>query len=51
MLIASIDAHSMGEYFNYAFDWQYGMSQDFAFYIYSLKMFFTQDSVVKLLDS
>ena len=24
LLIASIDAHSMGEYFNYAFDWQYG---------------------------
>ncbi|XP_055853615.1 lutropin-choriogonadotropic hormone receptor isoform X2 [Episyrphus balteatus] len=22
--IASIDAHSMGEYFNYAYDWQYG---------------------------
>ncbi|XP_052863687.1 thyrotropin receptor [Anopheles cruzii] len=25
LLIASIDAHSMGEYFNYAFDWQYGV--------------------------
>ncbi|KAH8359768.1 hypothetical protein KR093_008711, partial [Drosophila rubida] len=25
LLIASIDAHSMGEYFNYAFDWQYGL--------------------------
>lgn len=24
LLIASIDAHSMGEYFNFAFDWQYG---------------------------
>ncbi|ALC46684.1 Lgr1, partial [Drosophila busckii] len=24
LFIASIDAHSMGEYFNYAFDWQYG---------------------------
>jgi thyrotropin receptor len=24
MLIASIDLHSMGEYFNFAFDWQYG---------------------------
>ncbi|XP_065364547.1 lutropin-choriogonadotropic hormone receptor [Calliphora vicina] len=24
LLIASIDAHSMGEYFNYAYDWQYG---------------------------
>ncbi|XP_055382811.1 lutropin-choriogonadotropic hormone receptor [Condylostylus longicornis] len=24
LLLASIDAHSMGEYFNYAFDWQYG---------------------------
>ncbi|KAH8310852.1 hypothetical protein KR044_003241, partial [Drosophila immigrans] len=27
LLIASIDAHSMGEYFNYAFDWQYGKSE------------------------
>lgn len=24
LLIASIDVHSMGEYFNFAFDWQYG---------------------------
>ncbi|XP_001964371.3 lutropin-choriogonadotropic hormone receptor isoform X1 [Drosophila ananassae] len=24
-LVASIDAHSMGEYFNYAYDWQYGL--------------------------
>jgi thyrotropin receptor len=24
LFIASIDLHSMGEYFNYAFDWQYG---------------------------
>lgn len=24
LLIAAIDAHSMGEYFNFAFDWQYG---------------------------
>jgi thyroid stimulating hormone receptor len=24
LLIASIDLHSMGEYFNLAFDWQYG---------------------------
>lgn len=24
MLIASIDLHSMGEYFNFAYDWQYG---------------------------
>ncbi|XP_037956397.1 follicle-stimulating hormone receptor isoform X2 [Teleopsis dalmanni] len=24
LLIACIDAHSMGEYFNYAYDWQYG---------------------------
>uniref|UniRef100_A0A1I8P9Q7 G-protein coupled receptors family 1 profile domain-containing protein n=1 Tax=Stomoxys calcitrans TaxID=35570 RepID=A0A1I8P9Q7_STOCA len=24
LLIASIDSHSMGEYFNYAYDWQYG---------------------------
>lgn len=24
LLIASIDLHSMGEYFNFAFDWQYG---------------------------
>lgn len=24
LLIASIDIHSMGEYFNFAFDWQYG---------------------------
>ncbi|KAL9889880.1 leucine-rich repeat-containing G protein-coupled receptor 1 isoform 1-T8 [Glossina fuscipes fuscipes] len=24
LLIASIDAHSMGEYFNFAYDWQYG---------------------------
>ncbi|XP_032596381.1 lutropin-choriogonadotropic hormone receptor isoform X2 [Drosophila grimshawi] len=24
LLIASIDAHSMGQYFNYAYDWQYG---------------------------
>lgn len=29
LLIASIDAHSMGEYFNYAFDWQYGTSEHF----------------------
>ncbi|XP_070490490.1 lutropin-choriogonadotropic hormone receptor-like [Chironomus tepperi] len=25
MLIASIDLHSMGEYFNFAYDWQYGI--------------------------
>ncbi|KAH8340697.1 hypothetical protein KR059_004551 [Drosophila kikkawai] len=25
LLVASIDAHSMGEYFNYAYDWQYGL--------------------------
>ncbi|XP_023035497.1 follicle-stimulating hormone receptor [Drosophila willistoni] len=25
LLVASIDAHSMGEYFNYAYDWQYGV--------------------------
>ncbi|XP_037924524.1 thyrotropin receptor isoform X2 [Hermetia illucens] len=24
LFIASIDAHSIGEYFNYAYDWQYG---------------------------
>lgn len=24
LLIASIDIHSMGEYFNFAYDWQYG---------------------------
>jgi thyrotropin receptor len=24
LFIASIDLHSMGEYFNFAFDWQYG---------------------------
>ena len=24
LLIAEIDAHSMGGYFNYAYDWQYG---------------------------
>lgn len=24
MLIAAIDVHTMGEYFNFAFDWQYG---------------------------
>ncbi|XP_075146788.1 leucine-rich repeat-containing G protein-coupled receptor 1 [Haematobia irritans] len=24
LLIAAIDSHSMGEYFNYAYDWQYG---------------------------
>lgn len=24
LLIASIDLHSMGEYFNFAYDWQYG---------------------------
>lgn len=24
LLIASIDAHSMKEYFNFAYDWQYG---------------------------
>lgn len=24
LLIAAIDAHSMGAYFNYAYDWQYG---------------------------
>jgi thyrotropin receptor len=29
LLIASIDLHSMGEYFNFAFDWQYG---EFEFY-------------------
>jgi thyrotropin receptor len=27
LLIASMDAHSMGEYFNFAFDWQYGEQQ------------------------
>lgn len=27
LLIASIDAHSMGEYFNYAYDWQYGKNE------------------------
>lgn len=26
MLIAAIDIHTMGEYFNFAFDWQYGES-------------------------
>ncbi|XP_016976568.1 lutropin-choriogonadotropic hormone receptor [Drosophila rhopaloa] len=25
LLVASIDAHSMGAYFNYAYDWQYGL--------------------------
>lgn len=25
LLIASIDVHSIGEYFNFAFDWQYGI--------------------------
>lgn len=25
LLVASMDMHSIGEYFNYAFDWQYGM--------------------------
>ncbi|XP_055322099.1 thyrotropin receptor isoform X2 [Sitodiplosis mosellana] len=25
LLIASIDIHSMGEYFNFAYDWQYGI--------------------------
>ncbi|XP_034138262.1 lutropin-choriogonadotropic hormone receptor isoform X2 [Drosophila guanche] len=25
LLIACIDAHSMGEFFNYAYDWQYGV--------------------------
>ncbi|XP_022216229.2 follicle-stimulating hormone receptor isoform X2 [Drosophila obscura] len=25
LLVASIDAHSMGEFFNYAYDWQYGV--------------------------
>ncbi|XP_020813515.1 lutropin-choriogonadotropic hormone receptor isoform X2 [Drosophila serrata] len=25
LLVASIDAHSIGEYFNYAYDWQYGL--------------------------
>lgn len=24
LLLASIDAHSMTEYFNFAYDWQYG---------------------------
>lgn len=24
LLLASIDVHSMGEYFNVAYDWQYG---------------------------
>lgn len=24
LLIACIDVHSIGEYFNYAYDWQYG---------------------------
>jgi len=24
LLVACIDAHSMGEYFNFAYDWQYG---------------------------
>jgi thyrotropin receptor len=27
LFIASIDLHSMGEYFNFAFDWQYGECQ------------------------
>lgn len=27
LLIASIDIHSMGEYFNFAYDWQYGTYQ------------------------
>lgn len=30
LLIASIDLHSMGEYFNFAFDWQYGIFNDLA---------------------
>ncbi|XP_015047170.2 lutropin-choriogonadotropic hormone receptor [Drosophila yakuba] len=25
LLVACIDAHSMGEYFNFAYDWQYGL--------------------------
>ncbi|XP_017119258.1 lutropin-choriogonadotropic hormone receptor [Drosophila elegans] len=25
LFVASIDAHSMGEYFNFAYDWQYGL--------------------------
>lgn len=25
LLIAAIDLHSMGEYFNFAYDWQYGV--------------------------
>lgn len=28
LFIASIDLHSMGEYFNFAFDWQYGKIKD-----------------------
>lgn len=32
LFIASIDLHSMGEYFNYAFDWQYGeLTPDFIY--------------------
>lgn len=26
MLIAAMDVHSIGEYFNYGYEWQYGMN-------------------------
>lgn len=35
LLIAAIDIHSMGEYFNFAYDWQYGK------YIYDFHVYFS----------
>lgn len=37
LLIASMDLHSMGTYFNHAFDWQYGKTTlFFSYFCYDL---------------
>lgn len=33
LLIATIDLHSMGEYFNFAYDWQYGKNSISIFFL------------------
>lgn len=38
LLIASIDIHSMGEYFNFAYDWQYGTYADLIIFFLCVKM-------------
>lgn len=35
LLIAAIDVHSMGEYFNFAYDWQYGKSDQYLFDLFT----------------